>query len=253
MNPPLYIFPVAQAVVQVYPTKSDMSYAAAVQVSRILQHAISRRGRARIIIATRNSPLDFIRILTQFPDLKWECEKAFHMDEYVGISEYHPASFRRWVKTRWADVVHPGRMHYLQGDAPDLDEECRRYGEWLGAASMDACFLGFGENGQIAFNDPYVADLEDRRRVKRFDLGERCRHQQLGEEHFPTLESVPHKALDSDLPHSDVCWASDLLRSRGTESRSNPKRAGKSGLYRFPGLAGAVPFFRQYLSESRLD
>jgi glucosamine-6-phosphate deaminase len=200
MNPPLDVFPVEQAVVQVYPTKSDMSYAAAVQAGRILQRAISRRGRARVIIATGNSQIDFMRTLTRLPDLKWGCVEAFHMDEYVGMPESHPASFRRWVKTRWADVVHPGPVHYLQGDAADLDEECRRYGELVGAAPMDACFLGFGENGHVAFNDPHVADFEDRQRVKRVDLDKRCRHQQLGEGHFPTLETVPREALTLTCP-----------------------------------------------------
>ena len=87
--------------------------------------------------------------------------EAFHLDEYAGMPMTHPASFRLWLKTRLADRVPLRAMHYLNGDAPDLEAECRRYGALLAEAPIDAGFIGIGENGHIAFNDPAVADFAD--------------------------------------------------------------------------------------------
>jgi glucosamine-6-phosphate deaminase len=122
------------------------------------------------------------------------------MDEYVGISPEHPASFRRWLRDHLACVVHPGAVHLLNGDAPDIDAECRRYAALLAEGPVDVCFIGFGENGHIAFNDPHVADFDDPLMVKRVAMDERCRMQQVGEGHFPNLAAVPPEALTLTCP-----------------------------------------------------
>jgi glucosamine-6-phosphate deaminase len=107
----------------------------------------------------------------------------------------HPASFRLWLKTRLADRVPLHAMHYLNGDAPDLEAESRRYGALLGKAPIDAGFIGIGENGHIAFNDPAVADFADPLAVKVVELDDACRRQQVGEGHFAGLSTVPERAL----------------------------------------------------------
>jgi glucosamine-6-phosphate deaminase len=197
---PLREFPVDKARIYIYPSKRDTSLAAALEVASLLRSALAQRGSARIIVGTGNSQDDLIRALVAAPDLDWTRMEVFHMDEYVGMSDEHPASFRRWLKTHLVDVVHPGKVHYAQGDAEDSTQECERYAVLLHAAPIDICFLGFGENGHIAFNDPAVADFHDPVAVKRVTMDERCRRQQVGEGHFPSLAAVPREALTLTCP-----------------------------------------------------
>ena len=132
--------------------------------------------------------------------MDWTRVELFHMDEYIGLGLTHPASFRRWLKERLADRVHPGAVHFLNGDAPGVEAECRRYAGLLREAPVDICFLGFGENGHIAFNDPHAADFHDPLWVKRVAMDRRCRLQQVGEGHFPSLDAVPAEALTLTCP-----------------------------------------------------
>jgi glucosamine-6-phosphate deaminase len=199
-KPQVREFRVDKACVHIYQSKQDTSEAAAVEASSILRSALAERQSARIIVASGNSQDDLIRVLVQAPGLDWSRVEVFHMDEYVGMPMEHPASFRRWIKTHLVDIVHPGKVHYLQGDAPDSVQECERYAALLHSAPIDICFLGFGENGHIAFNDPAVANFQDPLAVKRVTLDERCRRQQVGEGHFPTLDSVPKEALSLTCP-----------------------------------------------------
>ena len=196
----LRFFQVDKARVYVYQSKRDTSEAAALEAATILRSALAQRGSARIIVGTGNSQDDMIAALVQAPDLDWSKMEIFHMDEYVGMSAEHPASFRRWLKTHLVDVVHPAKAHYLQGDAPDLSQECERYAALLHAAPIDICFIGFGENGHIAFNDPEVADFHDPLAVKPVTMDERCRRQQVGEGHFPSLDAMPKQALSLTCP-----------------------------------------------------
>ncbi|HEX5484289.1 MAG TPA: glucosamine-6-phosphate deaminase [Terriglobia bacterium] len=200
MAPPLRSFVVDRASVSIYASKEDAGAAAAVEAASALRHALSTKERARIIVATGNSQEDFIRALISSPDIDWSRIEVFHMDEYVGISDSHPASFRRWVRTRLVEIVHPGQVHYLNGDASDLTGECKRYARLLKSAPIDLCCLGFGENRHIAFNDPHAANFSDPIAVKEVTLDEACRRQQVGEGHFPGLDAVPREALTLTCP-----------------------------------------------------
>lgn len=200
MKSPIRSFVVDRASVSIYPLKEDAGAAAAVEAASALRHTLSTGGRARIIVATGNSQEDFIRALVGSPEIDWSRVEVFHMDEYVGIPESHPASFRRWVRTRLVEIVHPDRVHYLNGDAGGLTEECERYTKLLKSAPIDLCCLGFGENGHIAFNDPPVANFSDPATVKQVTLDEACRRQQVGEGHFPDLDAVPREALTLTCP-----------------------------------------------------
>ena len=185
---------------RVYPDKRSMGEAVAAHGAEILRAVLNERAQARIIIGTGTSQLEMIGALTTTPGLDWGRIAVFHMDEYIGLPASHPASFRLWLKTKVVDVVHPGEMHYLDGLAPDVDAECRRYAALLAAAPIDITFLGFGENGHIAFNDPHVADFADPLPVKVVEMDLRCRQQQVGEGNFPNVESMPRYAITLTCP-----------------------------------------------------
>ncbi|MFL6353747.1 MAG: glucosamine-6-phosphate deaminase [Bryobacteraceae bacterium] len=191
---PLRKFQCGKAEVQIYTSPSALGKAAAEMAAQVMRNAIAKRGQARVIVATGNSQIPLIEALVQ-QDVDWKRVEIFHMDEYAGMPADHPASFRRWIKTRVEQNVRPGKANYLAGDAPDLDAEMKRYSQLLNEAPIDLAFVGFGENGHIAFNDPHVADFKDPAVVKRITLDEACRRQQAGEGHFKDVESVPRDAL----------------------------------------------------------
>lgn len=205
--------------VQVFASAHDASTAAAQAAIAILRDTIARKGRARIAVSTGNSQLKFIDEITSAPGLDWGAVEAFHLDEYEGMPITHPASFRRWLKEKLADRVPLAAMHYLAGDAPDTKAECRRYGTSLAEAEIDVGFVGIGENGHIAFNDPAVADFNDPLAVKIVELDEACRRQQVGEGHFESLSLVPKRALTLTCPtilHMThlICCVPDLRKAK---------------------------------------
>ncbi len=131
------------------------------------------------------------------------------MDEYLGISADHKASFRRYMRERVESRVKPRAFYYLEGDAQLPMDECERYTKLLQAQPIDLCCLGVGENGHIAFNDPPVANFTDKRSVNIVALDEKCRLQQVGEGHFPGMEAVPQYALTLTIPM--LCSAKKML------------------------------------------
>lgn len=152
------------------------------------------------MVGTGNSQLQMVGYLAKESGIDWSRVEAFHLDEYVGISATHSASFRLWIKTRFADQVRPQVTHYLEGDAADLDGMLGNYSRQLMSAPVDLAFVGIGENGHIAFNDPHVADFNDPLVVKRVGLDEACRRQQVGEGHFTDIHSMPQEALSVTCP-----------------------------------------------------
>lgn len=187
-------FQIGEAFIEVHETSESLGLAAARRAVWLINQAVATRGKARIIAATGNSQIQLIAALVK-QDVDWRSVEIFHMDEYVGIGLDHPASFRRWIHERIEKPVHPGKMHYLQADGPNLEVEIERYSRLLQEAPIDLAFVGFGENGHIAFNDPHKANFEDPAIVKEATLDEACRQQQVGEGHFEELSSVPHHAL----------------------------------------------------------
>jgi glucosamine-6-phosphate deaminase len=187
-------FHAGDARVAVYRSAASAGAAAAVQAARLIRSAIAKQGRARVIGATGNSQIPLVDVLVK-ENIDWEAVELFHMDEYVGIKEDHPSSFRYWIMTRLEEKVHPGMTHYLNGDAGDLGGEIIRYTQLLTEAPIDVAFVGFGENGHIAFNDPPAADFNDPAMVKVVVLDEACRRQQAGEGHFFDVTAVPKEAI----------------------------------------------------------
>lgn len=200
MANPIQSFRIKQVLVEVYQDAPQMGHAAAKIAAGLLGDAIRRRGFARIVAGTGPSQQELVANLVAQPELDWSSIEVFHMDEYVGISADHPASFRRWLRDHVTSRVPVKTVHYMDGDAADADAECRRYAELLEAAPVDITFLGFGENAHLAFNDPHEADFHDPAAVKRVRLDDRCRMQQVGEGHFPTMDAVPPEALTITCP-----------------------------------------------------
>jgi len=193
-------FVVDDLTVHVHDRDVDLAADAAEAAAAAIDTAVRARGVAHVMLATGNSQLAFLDTLTHRRDVDWSAVVGFHMDEYVGIPADHPASFRRYLRERVVDVVHPQAFEYVAGDAADPEAECRRYAALLAAHPLDVCCLGIGENGHLAFNDPPVADFHDPRAVKVVDLDDACRRQQVGEGHFATVDDVPREAITVTIP-----------------------------------------------------
>lgn len=200
MPEPKTMFHAGGMRVKIFRSKAELAEAAAHRAAGYIRDAIARQGSARILVATGNSQILTIDRLVRLPGIDWTLVDAFHLDEYVGLPATHPASFRLWLRTRFAEIAGPRSMHYLNGDAAGLDAEIQRYTALLKERPVDVALIGIGENGHIAFNDPAVADFQDSATVKRVVLDEACRRQQVGEGHFPDLDSVPSEALTLTCP-----------------------------------------------------
>jgi glucosamine-6-phosphate deaminase len=193
-------FQVGPLAVCVYDTKEALGREAAREGAAFIQEAIQKYGKARLIFSAANSQLDMVANLAALSGIDWNSVEVFHVDEYVGLSLSHPASFGGWLKRHVVDRVHPARAYYLAGDAKDRESECQRYAELVSLGPIDVSFLGIGENGHIGFNDPHAADFSDLQTVKVVTLDERCRLQQVGEGHWPNLSSVPTQGFTITCP-----------------------------------------------------
>jgi glucosamine-6-phosphate deaminase len=183
--------------VEVFDTKSALGHAAADDAAKIINQAIVERNLAYLIAATGASQFEFLDALT-VRNIDWSKVVFFHLDEYVGLPETHPASFRKYLRERIIDRVHPREFHLIDGEAADAIEECRRVGNLISRHQIDAAFVGIGENGHIAFNDP-PADFETEEPYIVVNLDERCRKQQVGEGWFADVKEVPRRAISMSV------------------------------------------------------
>ncbi len=186
--------------VRVYPTAKAAGQAAAESVAAALRKLGAERNHVGVIFATGTSQFETLHALTSIPDLPWEKVHGFHMDEYIGIDENHPASFRGYLRERLTSRVSMAAFHEMDGSASDLEKVRREYTEKLSAADPQICLLGIGENGHLAFNDPHEADFDDPEPMKIVTLDRACREQQLAEGWFPSFEQVPKQALTLTIP-----------------------------------------------------
>jgi len=189
---------------EVFGTKAELGQAAARDAAEIINQAIKERGAAYVIAATGASQFEFLDSLV-VEEIDWARVVFFHLDEYVGLPESHPASFRRYLKERILNRVQPRIFHLINGEAGDVYEECRRVGELISRETIDVAFVGIGENGHLAFNDP-PADFETDEPYIVVNLDPECRQQQVGEGWFKSLEDVPTQAISMSI--------SQILRSR---------------------------------------
>jgi glucosamine-6-phosphate deaminase len=178
---------------RLFPDKTSLGRAAATDAAATIRAAMTARGRARIIAATGASQFEFLASLVEPSDIDWSRVELFHLDEYVGLSADHPASFRRYLRERLIGPAGIVRTHLLDGER-DAAAVCRETGAALAAAQVDIAFVGIGENAHLAFNDP-PADFETHEPYLVVTLDEACRRQQVGEGWFRSVEEVPQTAI----------------------------------------------------------
>jgi glucosamine-6-phosphate deaminase len=184
--------------IKVFNDKASLGKAAAEQAATAIRRAIGERGHARIIAATAASQLEFLDALTNTPGIDWQKVEAFHLDEYIGLPVTHPGSFRKMFLEQLVRKTGITRYHLLEGDAANPDQTVRGVGKDLASAPIDIAFLGIGENGHVAFNDP-PADFETEEPYIIVTLDEACRRQQVGEAWFANISQVPKQAISMSV------------------------------------------------------
>ena len=186
--------------VHIYRSREEAGDAAAEAVKRAIIELEQRGGDISVVFATGASQMATLNALTSLEGLAWGRVTGFHLDEYVGISDKHPASFRRYLRERLTRRVGLREFFEIKGDAPSPAAVCHEYAERLRAASPQVGLIGIGENGHLAFNDPAVADFEDPFDVKVVDLDDMCKGQQVAEGWFDGLSAVPAQAITLTIP-----------------------------------------------------
>ena len=189
-----------QLNVYVYESRPQMGQAAAAVIAAEIRRAIEERGRAVVILASAPSQNEFLASLAEAPDIDWSRVTAFHLDEYLGMDDQAPQSFRKFLIDRVVNKVPLGEFHGLLGDAPDGSEEAKRYAKLLEENPPDFAVLGIGENGHLAFIDPPFCDFNDPEAVEVVQLDEICRNQQVNDGAFASLDEVPRHALSLTIP-----------------------------------------------------
>ena len=184
-------------MIKCFDDKKEMARVAADQAAFILRDTIQKQGKARLIAATGAAQFEFLEALTTLPAIDWKRVEMFHLDEYIGLPETHPASFCRFLKERLIQKTGMVHYHLLNGDE-DPAEVIRRTGEALQSEPIDVAFVGIGENGHLAFNDP-PADFATEEPYIIVALDEPCRRQQLGEGWFDSLADVPRRAISMSV------------------------------------------------------
>ncbi len=165
---------------------------AARESERLIGEAIAEKGTARIVLSTGASQFEFLQHFVKM-NIEWDKVEMFHLDEYIGLSEQHPASFRKYLKERFLSAVNVKKAWLVDGEG-NLDEVLAQLNEEISRAPIDVALIGIGENAHIAFNDP-PADFEDDRPFKIVNLTDTCKMQQVGEGWFPTIDDVPKQAI----------------------------------------------------------
>ena len=186
--------------VNVYSSRDEMGRAAASDVKAAILRALSEKETINMIFAAAPSQNEVLANLATDREIPWERVNAFHMDEYIGLDKDAPQGFGNFLHAHIFGIAPFKSVNYIRIDAPDAEEECRRYSKLLSENTVDIVVLGIGENGHIAFNDPPFADFDDDRLVKTVKLDEVCRNQQVNDGCFEKIDDVPTHALTLTVP-----------------------------------------------------
>jgi glucosamine-6-phosphate deaminase len=192
---------------RIFEDRRALGEAAAEQAAETMRSAIAHTGRARIVGASAASQLEFLEALSVASGIDWSRVELFHLDEYIGLPPTHPASFCRFLQERLVEKTGIAICHFLRGDE-EPGEVIRRAGAAIAAAPIDVAFVGIGENGHLAFNDP-PADFATEQPFIIVELDEVCRRQQVAEGWFPSLDEVPKRAISMSV--RQVLKASEIL------------------------------------------
>jgi len=208
-------------VLKLFDDKRALATAAAEQAATAIRRAVADRGKARIIAATGASQFEFLEALTSLPGIDWKQVEMFHLDEYIGLPASHPASFSKYLQERLIRKTGITHHHLLNGEE-NPTEVIRHTSRALREAPVDVAFVGVGENGHLAFNDP-PADFETEEEYLMVTLDEDCRRQQLGEGWFPTLDDVPRRAISMSVRQilkakEIICIVPDARKAKAVKS-----------------------------------
>jgi glucosamine-6-phosphate deaminase len=184
-------------ILKVFEDKASLARAAADQAATAVTGAIRDRGKARVIAASAASQFEFLEALTNTPGIDWKRVELFHLDEYIGLPMSHPASFCKFLQERLIGKAGITSYHLLNGEENPV-KVIRETSRFLSAAPIDVAFVGIGENGHLAFNDP-PADFETEEPFIVVNLDEACRLQQVGEGWFKDLSTVPTQAISMSV------------------------------------------------------
>jgi glucosamine-6-phosphate deaminase len=205
-------------------SKSELGRRAAAHGADLLRRALRKGGSANVIVATGASQFEMLSNLVKADGIAWNRVTAFHLDEYVGLPITHGASFRKYLWERFVRKLPLplAAFHYVNGDARSPQAECDRLGKLIARHPIDVAFIGIGENGHVAFNDP-PADFKTTRPYLVVTLDEACRRQQMGEGWFATLASVPKRAISMSVRQimksaAIVCSVPDERKARAVKN-----------------------------------
>lgn len=182
----------------IHPDEHKLGQTAGKEAAALLRTIIASRDAANLVIATGTSQFGILETLVSAPGIAWEKVTLFHLDEYVGISATHKASFRRYIQDRFISKVGKLAQTFLINGETILSDECRRLSQAISDHPTDLALVGIGENGHLAFNDP-PANFETETPYIMVDLDDACRRQQLGEGWFKSLHEVPLKAISMSV------------------------------------------------------
>lgn len=180
----------------------ELGKKSALHATKVINEAIKKQGYARILLSTGASQFPFFDEFVK-QDIDWSKVEMFHLDEYVGISENHPASFKRYLLDRFVLKVNPKKAHLINGEE-DVEKTIEELTKLINEKPIDLGMIGIGENGHIAFNDP-PADFNDTRSYKVVTLDERCLNQQIGEGWFKSVDECFKQAISMTCPQIMKC------------------------------------------------
>lgn len=209
--------------VNIYKSKDEMGAQAAIMGAERINNALVKNGCANIILATGASQFEMLEHLLK-QDIDWSKVTCFHLDEYIGISDSHPASFRKYLKERFADKVNVNKFYFINGET-NSELECNSLNKLISQLKIDVAFIGIGENGHLAFNDP-PADFATEEPYIIVKLDKDCKLQQYNEGWFDSLESVPKTAISMSInqilkSESIICTVPDKRKSEAVYNTIN--------------------------------
>lgn len=206
----------------IYEDARDMGVHAARIGAEKIRQALKNQKTVSIIVATGASQFTMLEALVAEPNIEWNRVEVFHLDEYVGLEESHPASFRKYLKDRFAEKVAPLKdFHFIRADVADLDAEVSRISDLVSNRDITVAFIGIGENGHLAFNDP-PADLTTKKSYLVVALDDACRNQQVGEGWFSHKDEVPSHAVSMSIPQilkseCIICSVPDIRKAKAID------------------------------------
>jgi len=186
--------------VKIYDSRAEMGKAAGTEAAQKIKELIAKKGKVNMIFAAAPSQNETLETLVADKEIDWSKVHAFHMDEYIGLSADAPQGFGNFLRDRLFGLVPFGSVNYIYAEGETPEETCARYTKLIEENPIDIVCLGIGENGHIAFNDPWVADFNDEYVIKKVALDEVCRQQQVNDGCFATIDDVPKYALTLTVP-----------------------------------------------------